>query len=211
MGHFRRTASYPCCFQRIPTEMATLNMNHLHWLLIWIEAKPPQEGANPEESWKRHWGSYPSYPSYPLTLLHTDRTSCHGKHPTHQLFWHRMSLVPEVKVKAMALLSLRHWKKCWWRDSDQTDSFQDWMLHIVGFGVGQLTRELKRAQFQLRHWSKKKVWASLCEGSLWTKHWNPPIITFSPLTTKSQTKVMEDLIIQPKRLRFQFEGGGSCS
>ena len=39
------------------------------------------------------------------------------------------------------------------------------------------------------------------------EHWTPPIIAFSALTTKSQTKVMEDLIIQSKRLRFQFGGG----
>ena len=64
------------------------NMND--W--CWIEGRRSQEGVNPKESTKRHWRSSPSYPSYPLASLHTDRTSCHRKHPLITFFWHRISV-----------------------------------------------------------------------------------------------------------------------
>ena len=175
-------------------------------VLTWIEAWCAWEGANPEESRKRHWRVIRVIQVilvilWPHCILiapqvrqfsHTE--NIHLLHKNRISYW----------VLTFNLLVLNNQCTLKW--------LMDWEISITvilfkrlgfSFGVDSSPAQLKRVQFQLRS-HQQEVEEGLGGDR---KHWTPPIIAFSALTTKSQTKVMEDLIIQSKRLRFQFGGG----
>ena len=175
-------------------------------VLTWIEVWCAWEGANPEESRKRHWRVIQVIQVILVILWPQDiliapqvRQFSHTEN-IHLLHKNRIS----YWVWNFNLLVLNNQCSLKW--------LMDWEISITvilfkrlgfSFGVDSSPAQLKRVQFQLR--SRGQEVEEGLGGD--RKHWTPPIIAFSALTTKSQTKVMEDLIIQSKRLRFQFGGG----